>query len=382
MGITAGTSLNRNKAIVKALGEGIERYCAGSYIHDQLVYNSYLELGDVALHPNQYKLYLDRQFERQTFPLTKIKNDTKIYWKEAITGRTKEVKYVPANLVYCPFISNLNSVHYFESMSTGLAAHCSFEEAALNGFLEVVERNNFMFTWLTKSEPLVVEKNSLTEEHKNLIQLYERDGYQVNLSYNPGKDGIPSFIALIRGSHKNNVPLLIAAATHLDPTLAITKCLEEIALMERLCQQKLLAPSILATTADYFKVNTLLDHVMLWLNPEVWNNANFLMSGVESISLKDISNLSQNEPKEDLKFLVNVIENLGYQTLISDITPDDIRELGLFSVRAMIPAYIPLNKNYNCRPLGAQYLIDYFRSIGVHEETLEDHIYPVPHPFA
>lgn len=377
MGITAGTSLNKGKALVKALGEGVERYCAGSYNSHELIYASYSELKSSAIHPSTFKLYLENQFSHKQFPLVKFEINTKIYWTSAINPLSKKQYYVPAELVYCPFVLDTIEENIAESISTGLAAHCSFNEAAINGFLEVVERNNFMFSWLTKTTPLLVSQDSLHKEHATLIDLYESYGYKVDICYNPGKDGIPSFIALVKGSRPYNVPLLIAAATHLDPSVAVTKCLEEIALMERLCQQKMLDPSALASVADYSKVTSLLDHVMIWLNPEMWHHANFLISNNQSIDLSEIPNKLTNVPELDLLHIINSIEKLGYQTFIADVTPEDIQRLGLCTVRAMVPAYLPLNKSYHCKPLGAKYLTDY-----LNVDKTKFQINQIPHPFA
>ena len=384
IGITAGTSLNRDKALAKAIGEGIERYCACSYSYDQFIFSNYQEFNENALHPKDYQLYLEYQFESKDFPLKKFTTETKLNWHKATDCKTEETIYVPASLVYCPYEidAGKNEPQIVETISTGLAAHCSYDEAAINGLLEVIERNNFMCTWLSNESPVNLNFLSLTDEHNELIKAHEKVGYIVNLCYNTGKDGIPSFIALLKGTRPHNVPILVAAATHLDPIQAVTKSLEELALMERFCQRKRLKPSSLASDADFKKVQGLLDHIMLWYNPKIWPYADFLMNNNKSISLKDIPNLHQDDPEKDLSNLVNSINDQGYKTIIADISTEDLESLGLHVVRAIVPGYIPLNKSYACRPLGTRYLSSYFADKGVKETQIPHLVNPIPHPFA
>lgn len=384
IGITAGTSLNRNKALAKAIGEGIERYCACSYNYDQFIFSNYQDLVEKALHPKECQLYLKSQFLVKDFPLEEFTTKSKIHWVKARNCNTEESVYVPASLVFCPYEIDLerNEPIIVETISTGLAAHCSYNEAAINGFLEVIERNNFMCTWLSGESPLSLDILSLNDEHTKHIKVYEKLGYEVKLCYNPGVDGIPSFVALLRGKYAHNVPLLIAAATHLDPFQAVTKSLEELALMERFCQRKKLKPSSLASDAEFNKVHGLLDHIMLWFNPKIWPFADFLLNSKKSIALSEITNLFHNDPVKDLEYLVYKINKEGYKTIIADITTEDLYNLGLHVVRAIVPGYIPLNKSYLCRPIGARYLRSYYNGKNIDTEQILEFINPIPHPFA
>lgn len=383
VGSTAGTSLNRHKAIAKAVGEAIERYAAGSYSYDQFVFSTYDDLQEKALNPREFSMFLPSQYEYSEFTLHKFSTQSLLNWTKAKYANNNDEVWVPASMVYCPFSVQeaKNESVIFEAMSTGLAAHCSYEEAAINGILEIVERNNFMFNWLTQEKPRMLDKSSLNLEHHQLIDIYSRCGYEIYLSYNPGEDGIPSFIGVMKGQRKYNVPFLIAAATHLDPAQAITKCLEELALMERFCHRSMLSSSGLSVNADFNRITNLNDHIKLWFSPDMWPYSDFLLSNEAPITLKEIHNWSTCHPEKDLDYLIGAIGSLGYRTIIADISPGDIADLGLHVVRAIVPGYIPLNKAYVHRTLGTKYLIDYYINKNVSPSEIHNLVNPIPHPF-
>ena len=380
IGITAGTSADPEKALIKAVGEAIERYCCAIYRFDDLIFSSYSDLKEKALHPSEMKYFLDEQYKEPNFPINSIDESSKLHWTKAKCCHTEESILIPAAHTYCPYEPNLSKKEdkIAENISTGLAAHCSYEEAAINGFMEVIERNNFMFTWLTKQSPSIVNIESLTPHHHELIERYRISGYQFILLYNTGIDGIPSFIGSLIGKNKNTVPIIIGSTCHLNPETAVTKCLEELALMERYSRNKMKNNAVIK---NYKSVNHLMDHVMLWLNPGFIHNADFLFNSKSYINLSEIENLASKSPELDLSKIINHVEQNGYTCYFADLTTSDIRQFNLTVGRALIPGYIPLNKRYICRSLGAKYLHDHYTSIGFGGDYSSE-INQIPHPFA
>ncbi len=384
IGTTAGTSLNKERALAKAIGEAVERYCAGSYSYDLFELCTYENLNQLGLSPSSCQLFLNSQLEEEGFPLDEFTKDTMLNWYPAKNMITNQDTLVPASLVYCPYEtqSTVGESSIVETISTGLAAHISYEDAALNGLLEVIERHNFMMFWLTRQGHIRIEKESLNSEQKILIVEFERFGYSVEVYFIAGKDEIPTVLAVMKGTRKYNVPLTVAAASHLNTSDALTKCLEELALMERYSKRKMLAPSSLSHKTEPDKIKTLTDHVMTWLNPAILEQVDFLDTAIDSIKLSGLPKYEQRNSSDNLEFVLNQISKTGYQVLMSEITTSDIKQLGLRVVRAIIPGYIPLNKAYNCRPYGSPSLVNYYEKLGVAKEDIYDHVNKTPHPFA
>ena len=171
----------------------------------------------------------------------------------------------------------------------------------------------------------------------------------------------------LMGEKRNTVPIIIAAATALDPSDAILKGLEELALMERFIHGRMRKQRI--KDFDRASVHSLYDHVDYWLcnqdrYPKMKHNSHV------SIQLSDLPKIDQPDRFSSYSEILTRLHQTGFQTYIADITPPDINSLGMKVVRSIITGYIPLNKNYNARP--------------IHLDRLQ-HQFPLniePHPFA
>ena len=106
--------------------------------------------------------------------------------------------------------------------------------------------------------------------------------------------------------------------------------------------------------------------------------SDFLHTSTSSIKLKDIPDESTGTPEGDLEKATAMINKIGHEVLIADITSSDVRGLGFYVVRALIPGFLPLNKRYDCRPVNSKRLKSH---LALQEKTLLD-INPLPHPFA
>src|SRR5262249_30568631 len=95
-----GTGRARSEAASAAVGEALERYSATFVPGGGLVVGSARELGDVAVAPERFALFSDRQYRADAFPFGRFTAETRVAWvegREIATGRTA---FLPAELVY------------------------------------------------------------------------------------------------------------------------------------------------------------------------------------------------------------------------------------------------------------------------------------------
>ena len=380
--ISAGTSSIAEKAYVKAVGEAIERYSSALYDYSELPYGNVEDLDLPALDPRELRNFNSDQYADPGFELERFNSASSVHWVKAKKCHTNEHVYFPAALCYCPYYPNasLDEKRIAENISTGLAAHCSYQETAINGLLEVVERNNFMFHWLTAIAPPKVNLQSLPDALLELISRYNTSGYRFSLYDIRGRDGIPSFMGKLESDNSDLVPIIIGATAHLSKYEGIQKCIEELALMERF-SRKAMQRAGQKKYKSFSEVKNLTDHVNIWLDRDFTNNAGFLDLNKRIIDYHQLNDFEQSNPENDLKCIVDRIRNIGFECYYADLTSRDIAGLGLHVGRAIVPGYIPLNKSYINRPLGSRYLIEYFESART-ELNSSIEINPVPHPFA
>ena len=367
-----GVAVDRDRALAKAIGESIERYASAIYFRDELLWGDYKNLSSEAIHPDQFQLFKEEQFNTHN-PCEKFDENSKVYWSNTTNLYNEKSYLVPSSLVYCPYQndSKRKEKQYFETISTGLSAHVTLTKASINGILEVVERDAFMSFWLLQLELPQINLKSLIPSHHTAISRLNKAGYEVDIRVFISDANIPTIVSQLIGRGKSTVRHVIAAATCLNPSDAVQKSLEELSLMERFIQGRKHSGQVSSG------VNSLHDHVLYWLN-ENHILPKFLSAKTGTVNLDKLPLYKTEKDSNDLKNLVETIVNSGYQVYISDITLEDIESLGMKVVRAIIPGYLPLNKRAACRPFGAPRLANEIARWNLTEKDINY----LPHPFA
>lgn len=133
----AGVAIDWNSAFMKALGEGLERYCAGVYRTDQFERAAPAEL-DNCVSPASFVTARDAD------------PSTTIEWTGGLTLTDRRTTRIPTEFVYHP----PPEYRYHSPVTTGLGLGNSTVEAILAGLYEVIERDAMMLSWYSTFEPL------------------------------------------------------------------------------------------------------------------------------------------------------------------------------------------------------------------------------------
>ncbi|MGA9401894.1 YcaO-like family protein, partial [Haladaptatus sp.] len=136
---SAGVSADWDEALMKALGEGMERYCAGIYREEEFAVARPSELGN-AVSPTE--------FVRPTG--WEDPSDEEIEWVSGRNLTTGDLVHLPAEFVHFP----PPSMRFKPSITTGIGLGNSTVEALLSGIYEVIERDATMLAWYSTFEPL------------------------------------------------------------------------------------------------------------------------------------------------------------------------------------------------------------------------------------
>ncbi|WP_247000740.1 YcaO-like family protein [Halosolutus gelatinilyticus] len=136
----AGVDEDWNAAFMKAVGEGLERYCAGVYRDAEFVHASEDDLERVVsptdlARPDDTSTY-DPSAERR--------------WVEGENLETGETVHLPAAAVQFPQPGD----RLVPAITTGLGLGSSTVDALLSGLTEVLERDATMLSWYSTFEPL------------------------------------------------------------------------------------------------------------------------------------------------------------------------------------------------------------------------------------
>ncbi|MBI1766036.1 MAG: YcaO-like family protein [Acidobacteria bacterium] len=380
---TGGASAQRGIAMAKAIGESVERYCGALYQLAELPLHPYANAPFRCVHPAEFALLSPAQYQNPKVMFVPFDEHTPVRWAPAVDPLRGESWHVPAAMVYVPYIYHRGQGDspIAQSISTGLACHCSYFEAAISALCEVIERDAFTITWQARLAPPQIRAESLSARNRDLVARFENAGYEVTLFDMTLDAGVPTVLSVSRNTMPEAPPLVPAGSASLDPEEAVRKSLEELAHTLEYCQKIMIHMPRLANNPHYDNVEDQTGHLNFWCDHAKAPLANFLFASPARIDFGSLANLSTGEPGKDLQTLLQKLRAVNHMALLCDLTTPDVQEVGLSVVRAIIPGFHPLAVGHSIRAQGGNRLWTIPQQLGYAGITREKGDNSVPHPY-
>lgn len=370
-------SINRNKSIIKAIGESLERFCSVS--NKDLLFKSVNELSKENIdyiHPDDIIEYLDNQFDDKEFGYQKYFDNDKLHWEKAINLNNNTEILIPAQKIYMKY-PNYSEKYLDQRVTTGLACGSTYEQAVLSALYENIERDNFMISWLfkLKGRKIEYELNDIyNHELKNLLFLIEsRMQESLHIIDISLIDNIYTIVTILENKNDNGISITVAAATDLNPEKAILKSLEELLCTNsysyKVFENKLnnIYPNMCVN-----EISTLEDHMIYYFNPKNKKNIEFWLNNKKYINIKNLHNYSSTNNYENLKLCIKLLNKVNIDTYVCDITKEDVKMYGETVVKVINPGLVDLNTHKFTIKLGNKRIQKYLKQNTINLE---------PHPF-
>ncbi|NER82596.1 MAG: TOMM precursor leader peptide-binding protein, partial [Leptolyngbya sp. SIO1D8] len=331
----------RTDAQAKASGfcEAIERY-SGVFQGDEIrLKSSYQKLGDQAIHPNACMNFSPRQYETrkewnaqcqgwfQKVP-EPFDEGREIDWTPVWSLTHQAVKYLPT--AYCYYGYPLSYPPDCWADSNGCAAGNTIEEAILQGFMELVERDAVALWWYNQLQKPQVDLDSFEEPYcqrlKQYYQELDRDLWVLDITSDLA---IPTFAAISSRRAHAVEDIILGYGTHFDPKIALSRALTEL---------NQILPSVLVVRADG---TTQYPQYTDPLAIEWWTTATlaehpYLVSDAKVTPKKygEYAQLASDDLLEDVQRCQRIVEEKNMELLVLDQTRADV---GLRVVKVMVP---------------------------------------------
>ena len=234
----SGKGTSELSARVSALCEGLERY-SGIFMGDEPRRKARMrELGDGAVHPNDCMLFSDRQFAtrdawngrtwRLDYVPLPFDPDDEIEWTPVWSLTRKGFRFLPT--AYCYFAYPFPGQRpYCVACSSGNAAGNTIEEAILQGFFELMERDAVAAWWYSRVRRPAVDLASFDEPFIRRIEaVYAARGRELWVLDLTNDLGIPVLAALSRRKDEAPERILMGFGAHLDPRVALLRAVTEL----------------------------------------------------------------------------------------------------------------------------------------------------------
>jgi ribosomal protein S12 methylthiotransferase accessory factor len=377
------TSVDPNRAIMKAVGESVERYCSAFYDDREFALAPYEEIPGKALRPEDFALFSRLQYNKPDFPYAPFTRRTPIRWTLGHSLIDDCAKWVPAACVYIPYDRAPNEPPLKDLISTGLACGPTYASALLKALAEVVERDAYTIVWQNRlPRPHIDLENVADPLIRRFVAVLKRltiQSYAVLLTLDIA---IP--VVLMVMTRSDGPPwTIVASGADLSPRHALLLALEEACLALIGMGRSLAGARHFQPAADYMDVTTLPLHGLAHAaDPRLRSSIGFLTQPSELVSLDELSDAATGNPVADLRTALNAIRPVVGDVVGVDVTTPDINEVGFKVVRVIVPELQPMDINHQYPHLGGRRLYEVPFKLGlVAKPREESELNADPHPF-
>lgn len=339
-GRSGGKGKTELQAKASAFCEAIERYSGLFQGYEIRQKDTYEKMGKKAIHPNaclnfseeQYRTrhewnasyYCTSLFQKVPEPFDE---EIEIEWTPVWSLTAQEFKYLPT--AYCYYGYQNLPKPYCWADSNGTAAGNTKEEAILQGFMELVEREGVGLWWYNRIKRPLVDLDSFDDPYLQALKDYyktlNRDIWVLDIT---SDFNIPVFAAISRRTDKEIEDIIFGFGAHFDPKIAILRAVTEV---------NQVLPAVLSVADDgkteYISSDAL---ALEWWKTAKLENQPYLVAdaSVAPKRYSDYPQLGSDDLLEDVMNCVKIAEKNGMETLVLDQTRPDI---GLNVVKVIVP---------------------------------------------
>lgn len=335
---SAGKGKTDAQAKASAICEALERYSGlyqGYEICRKATYN---DLGNAAIHPNLCMQFSDAQYANRkewnaqcksklNLVVEPFDDTAEVEWTPVWSLSEQRFKYLPTAFCY------YNYPHYPSACcpadSNGNAAGNTKEEAIVQGFMELVERDSIALWWYNRIKRPAVDLESFDDpygvELRDYYRSVDRDLWVLDLT---SDFNIPVFAAISARTDKPAQDIIYAFGAHFDAKIALLRALTEV---------NQVLPSVSGVAPDGSVEYNDWDALALdWWTQATLESEPYVVpdNTVPAKRYSDYSRLDSKDLLDDVMTCVNLAKERGMETLILDQTRPDI---GLNVVKVIVP---------------------------------------------
>jgi oxazoline/thiazoline synthase len=233
-GLTGGSygkGSTAEQAEASALMEAIERY-SGIFQGDEVrITKRFTDFAPgEAMLPNDVQHFSQTQYDTRhvaqpdgAHPVPDpFDPSEKTEWSPAWSLRDKRFQYFPTGLLYFFYRG-------FHTDSNGCAAGNTREEAIVQGFLELVERDAYAIWWYNRSQRAELDLNQFDDSYVRDMQSQFADaGRKIWVLDITSDLGIPTYVAIMHWMQNGQENIEFGSGSHFDRRIALLRSLTEL----------------------------------------------------------------------------------------------------------------------------------------------------------
>jgi oxazoline/thiazoline synthase len=328
----AGKGTTEIQAKVSCLAEAVERYSTGWQGWEPRRRATLAELGAAAVHPNDVMRYSERQYAtRETWNRSNgdfqwvgepFAPERPVDWTPLWSLSHERVRWLPTQLCYFYYRGEPDH-EFYRGESNGCASGSTLEEAILQGFMELVERDSCALWWYNRVRRPALDLASFDDPFFRRAEGFLRGQGRTLYALDLTSDlGIPVVVALTHDASGGKI--ICGLGAHLNVRVAASRAVAELNQMMTL------------ETDDRRETGTGDEQALArWMREATVENQPYVVPAPgRSRTVADYPWSESDDLLDDVKHCVAAVQRCGLEMLVLDTTR---AEVGFPTVRVTVP---------------------------------------------
>ncbi|GGK82682.1 TOMM precursor leader peptide-binding protein [Streptomyces flaveus] len=371
--LSGGKGLDPTEAQVSALGEAVERYSGTRQGDEPVVRDTWRALGEAAMHPNDCQLYHARQFaERDVWNARgshfqyvprPFDENRPTEWTPVWSLTGERHRLLPTSMLY--FSHSAPAEDGLHADSNGNAAGSSLEDALVQGFLELVERDAVALWWYNRTRQPGVDLDAFAapevDRFRDGCLRLGRELWVLDLT---SDFGVPVLAALSRRPGGPPEDVIFGFGAHFDPRVALRRALTELGQM---------LPAVLPRRPGAAEYGTDDPEACRWWRTATTANQPYLVPdpAISPRTPGSWARAERGDLLDDVTAIGELVRSRGLELLVLDQTRPDLE---LPVVKVIVPGL----RHFWAR-LAPGRLFDIPVTLGrLERPTAYEHVNPIP----
>lgn len=336
---SGGKGATESQAKASALAEALERYSGISWGDEYKIRGSFASLQPEAIPMRDVLLFSKEQYrthrdwnanpvnQRHYVP-DPLDDGKEISWTPLWSLSHNRTRYLPT--AFCFYGHVDHGLSFCRCDSNGCAAGSTPEEAIMQGFLELAERDALAIWWYNRLRRPAVDVSTFNLSYWEKMRPYyagelKRDLNVIDITSDLG---IPTFVAVSRRLDQAKEDIIIGIGCHLEPRAA---------LMQALVEANQSVPLLHYVTRGGARLERFFARDILeWLKIATYENQPYVVPDAAAVPRKytDYPRLSSDDVLQDVLTCVDIAKARGLEVLALEQTRPDI---GMPVMRVVVP---------------------------------------------
>ncbi len=380
--IASGFSFNKKIALIRVLGEAIERYCLDHYAPKALFVGSSERLKFPHLDPLRIVVFSKKQLRKKSFEIFRINKNSKFKWVHGLSLTQKQERLIPVQLVAMNYARIKNEPLILFPISTGAAAGTSLQSAIYRGICEIVERDSFLISYLNKLPSPRVDLASIADPKINeVLQICNRYKLEMIVIDLTTDLQIPAFAAIILDRTKAGPAVSVGLKAGFNIKTSIIGAMEEAFLTRFWARDNFIYTNYSHKPKKQKNKTTisLKENFRFWFSTD---SIKYLDFWLEKKNARIFTKADVTPYRDNLEEMIELLRRKNIEILYVDITNPRIKEYSFTVVKVIIPQLQPLYLDQRYPYFGGNRLFEVPVRLGFLEKSRqENQLNKIPHPF-